>query len=130
MGGVKSRGCSSCSLMVRVGGAMVPEAPRMVQKPVMQATPKAVQKEGGGETVEAECPQKSEKGFPVLELISFNRSRHHVFPPTRGTRQSMSGQRRQGISPKTKGVSAAAWEYSLRSLSRGRLTTDGSSYSH
>ena len=89
VGGVKSRGCSSCSLMVRGGGAMVPEAPRMVQKPVVQATPQVVQEEWGGETVGAECCQKAEKGFPVLELTSCNRSRCHVFLSTRANRQSM-----------------------------------------
>lgn len=59
----------------------MPEALRKVWKPVMQAAPKVVQKQekGEGETEEAKCCQKAEKGFPVLGLIS----RHSVFPPTR-----------------------------------------------
>jgi len=71
---------------VKGKGALVPEAPRMVQKPVLQAAPKVVRKQKGeGETEETKCCQKAEKELPVLELISSNRGADALFsPPTRG----------------------------------------------
>ena len=68
------------SLMVRAGGAMVPQAPRMVQKPVVQAAPQVVQKEGGGgESRDRVLPEGRERvPSRFSELISSNRSRGHV----------------------------------------------------
>lgn len=62
---------------------MVPEALRMVQKPVMQATSKVVQKQEKRKGEEEKCCQKAEKVFLVLESINFNRGANTMFPPKR-----------------------------------------------
>ena len=70
---------------------MVLEAGRPVEKPVIQAPPKVVQKWEEGE---GKCSQKADRGFPVLKIIHLARGSSAVlFPPTRGIRQSMTGQR-------------------------------------
>lgn len=68
---------------------------------------------------------------PVLELISSKSGADALFPANKGQwiRQSSSSQKIRNF-PETKGASVAAWEYSFKSLTQGRLTTAGSSYSH
>ena len=68
----------------------------------MQAARTLVHKHEKGETEEIKCCQEAEKGFPVLEIISPNRGADAMFSHQQGggVKQSKSGQRKQGISPK------------------------------
>ena len=66
------------------GGAMVPEAPRMVQKPVMQAAPQVVQKEeGGGDSRGRVLPEGRERvsGFRAHQL---QQEQTPCFPANKG----------------------------------------------
>ena len=127
---VLSNWWSFCSWTGRGEGAAAPEAPRMAQKLAMQAIPGALQKyeeERGGRRAEV-LPEGRERAPGSRGHKLQQRSRCHVFPSTRGNRQSTLGLRRQGISPETGSFSSCLGIF-LKVSVPGRLTPVVPNYS-
>ena len=87
---------------------MVPEALRRVQEPIIQTTPKLVQKQQGeGQAEEARCQQKAEKENLIQNLNS-DRGADAMFFPPKWKYGVHIRQEKTGNFPETNGVSATA----------------------
>ena len=77
---IKSWGAFLHSLVVRGGGAMVPEARRIVQKPVVQATPQVVQKGGGGGDSRCRVLPEGRERVPGFQDHQLQQEQRPCFP--------------------------------------------------
>ena len=80
VGNIRSWGALLHSLMGRGGGAMVPEARRIVQKPVVQATPQVVQKGGGGGDSRGRVLPEGRERVPGFQAHQLQQEQRPCFP--------------------------------------------------